>query len=96
MHCPLCDRHLDEQDADRHHLVPRQKGGAKGACVDLHRFCHTKIHSILTNSELARKYNTIEALKEHPDLATFIAWVKDKPSGFYMKNTMVNSRKKRR
>lgn len=87
---------MEPEDADRHHLIPRQKGGKKGPCVDIHRFCHTKIHSIFTNAELAKKYNTVEALRAHPDIAKFIEWVKEKPSSFYMKNSESGSRKRRR
>jgi hypothetical protein len=93
--CPLCDRVMDDADADSHHLIPRQKGGAKGPQVPIHRFCHTKIHSILKNNELAKSYNTIEALRAHPEIARFIEWVADKPSNFYMKNSETRDRRKR-
>lgn len=94
--CPLCDREMDEVDADRHHLIPKQKGGKKGPTVDIHRFCHTKIHSIFTNKELASKYNTIEKLREVPEIAEFIIWVAKKPSSFYMKNSESKKRKGKR
>jgi hypothetical protein len=87
---------MDEVDADRHHLIPRQKGGSKGPTVDLHRFCHTKIHSIFTNKELAKTYNTVEALQAHPEIAKFIEWVATKPSSFYMKNSETGGKKKSR
>jgi hypothetical protein len=94
--CPLCSREMDDADADRHHLIPRQKGGSKGPTVDLHRFCHTKIHSIFTNKELAKTYNTVEALQAHPEIAKFIEWVATKPSSFYMKNSETGGKKKSR
>lgn len=94
--CPLCNRIMDADDADRHHPIPVHKGGAKGPTVMIHRFCHTKIHSIFKNSELAKKYNTIEALQAHEEMARFITWVQDKPSSFYMKNAETKDRRKRR
>lgn len=95
MICPLCDRVMDEMDADEHHLVPRQHGGRKHPTVMLHRFCHTKIHSVLTNKELAKRFYTIEALRTHPEIATFIEWVRNKPSSFYMKNSLSNDRRRK-
>lgn len=94
--CPLCDRPMEAGDGDRHHLIPRHKGGDKGPTAIIHRFCHTKIHSVFTNSELARSYNTIEALRSHPEIERFITWVKDKPSSFYMKNDEAKGRRKKR
>ena len=39
----------------------------------------------LSEAELARSYCTIEALKTHPRLARFIAWVARRPPGFQSK-----------
>ena len=92
--CPLCDREMDEDDADKHHLVPKQKGGKKGDVTIIHVFCHTKIHSLFTNAELKKQFSTIEKLREHPEIMKFIAWVADKPSSFYMKNTQRKERRR--
>jgi hypothetical protein len=48
----------------------------------LHRICHRQIHALLTETELARDYNTVEALMAHPQIAEFVAWVRDKPPEF--------------
>lgn len=84
--CPLCDRMLEPEDSDRHHLIPKQKGGKKGPCVDIHLFCHRKIHSLFTNQELAKKLNTIEALRAEPEIEKFVEWVSGKPSSYNVKN----------
>jgi len=94
MICPLCERDMAEADCDEHHLIPKQKGGRKGPTVTIHRFCHTKIHSLFTNNELKKLYSTIEDLRAHPDMAKFIEWVQGKPSDFYMKNTMTKKRRR--
>jgi hypothetical protein len=89
-HCPLCDRELVKgASIDEHHLVPKAEGGRVKELV--HRICHRKIHATLSERELATAYSSWEALKAHPDLATFIQWVKKKPAVF-----MDNSRKTNR
>jgi hypothetical protein len=44
--------------------------------------CHKEIHAALTETELARGYNSVEALRSHPRLAAFIDWVSRRPHGF--------------
>ncbi|MYM55199.1 HNH endonuclease [Rhodobacteraceae bacterium GS-10] len=84
--CPLCDRPIpSDAKQSLHHLVPRLKGGRNGPTVLLHQICHNEIHATLSEAELARDYNTIAALKSHPRLARFIAWVAKRPPGFHSK-----------
>ena len=86
--CPLCGRAIPpEARSSLHHLTPKLKGGKGGPTVRLHNICHAEIHASLTESELARDYNTIEALKTHPRLARFIAWVAGKPPTFHSRTT---------
>lgn len=81
--CPLCDRPIPPGvPQSRHHLVPRLKGGKGGPTVLMHAICHAEIHAALTEAELAAGYATIEALRSHPRLAKFIAWVGKRPPGF--------------
>lgn len=89
--CPLCCRSIPKTQCDAHHLVPKSKGGRHTAF--LHRICHRQIHALLTETELARQYNTVEALLAHPDIATFVAWVKTKPDEF-MERTRKSQRLK--
>ena len=82
--CPLCERPLPRHARQSvHHLIPKLKGGAKGPTVRLHEICHRTIHKNLTETELARTYNTIEALRAQPDIAAFIAWVARKDPAFH-------------
>lgn len=60
--------------------MPKSKGGRRTEY--LHRVCHRQIHALLTESELARQYATIEALLQHPELQAFVVWVKSKPDDF--------------
>lgn len=81
--CPLCRRPIPpDVPQSLHHLVPRLKGGAKGPVVLLHHICHKEIHAALTETELARRYNTVEALLTHPRIAAFVGWVARRPPGF--------------
>lgn len=91
--CPLCGRGIPPAQRDAHHLVPKSKGGRQTAL--LHRVCHRQIHAVLTETELARQYATVEALREHPTLKVFVAWVKTKPDDFFV-HTAKSARVRRR
>ncbi len=81
--CPLCGRPVPpDVPQSLHHLVPRLRGGKGGAVVLLHHICHKEIHATLSESELARHYNTVEALRSHPRLARFAEWVAKRPPKF--------------
>jgi len=81
--CPICDRPVPPSQQDAHHLVPKSRGGRETRV--LHRICHRQIHALFTEAELARKYNTPEALRAHPQMRPFIDWVKGKQSDFYQR-----------
>lgn len=95
--CPLCDRPIPpEARQSLHHLVPVLRGGRRGPTALLHQICHNEIHAALTETELARNYATIEALRAHPRLATFRAWVAAKPPAFHSKTVGNHRRRGRR
>ncbi len=88
--CGLCHRTV--QRLTRHHLVPRTRHKNKRnkkmfdrqeihSTVGLCSPCHRHIHTILDNKDLEREYNTLEALKTHPDVGRFVEWVSRKPHG---------------
>ena len=84
--CPLYGRPIPpEAPQSLHHLIPKLKGGKGGPVVLLHHICHLEIHATLTEAELAAQYNSVEALRGHPRLAKFIAWVRKRPPGFHSK-----------
>lgn len=78
--CPLCERKIPPSQRDAHHLVPKSKGGRNTEY--LHRICHRQIHALLTETELARRFNSVDSLLAHPEIARFVAWVKTKPEDF--------------
>jgi 5-methylcytosine-specific restriction endonuclease McrA len=82
--CALCER---DRPLTFHHLIPkalhRRKRYARqytkeelARGVDLCRDCHDAVHRFLTEKQLGEAYHTLELLREHPDVARFVAWVR--------------------
>ena len=83
--CPICGRQMvDGPSVDRHHWVPKLKGGREMSPI--HRVCHKKIHALFSEAELARLYNTPEALRDHPEIARFVKWLAKKPPEFNIRH----------
>lgn len=79
--CPLCNRELGDINIDEHHLIPKTFKGKE--TIALHKICHRKIHATFTERELAKRYFTIEAIVQHPEIQKFVAWVQKKQLDFY-------------
>jgi len=103
--CPLCAREMvPGRSVNRHHLLPKLKGGKGAGAFDLHTICHSKIHSIWSEAELARIYRECEevpervwaAYLENEHMVTFVKWVSKKDPEYRNSNRMVNGHKKRR
>ena len=68
---------IEGPSVDRHHWVPKSKGGRE---IDsLHVVCHRMIHRVFDERELATAYADPEAVRAHPEIARFIAWVRKQP-----------------
>jgi hypothetical protein len=92
--CPLCNRPLPPGPvSDWHHLVPRSRGGTER--VRLHKICHQAIHAVLSEAELAREFSTIAALRAHPGLARFIAWVARRPPDYSDRSRWTRERRRK-
>ena len=95
--CELCLRELiPGPTVGTHHLIPKLKGGKKGPTVELHTCCHQKIHSVFTEAQLAKTYNTIEKLLENEDIQNFVAWVSKKDPEFCETSRETKGRKAKR
>jgi hypothetical protein len=78
--CFLCGRPLGKR-VEWHHPVPRSRGGRE--TVPVHPICHRAIHRALDNKALERDYSSPAALRAHPELARFIAWIDGKDPDFH-------------
>lgn len=93
--CPICQRPMIYgSSVDKHHFVPKSKGGK--ATEYVHRVCHTKIHSLYTEKELATTYNNAEALREQNEMKAFIKWIQSKPSEYYTKSKTSHRKRERK
>ena len=89
--CELCGR--EDIVLTRHHLIPQSRHNKartkryfsrdemKGDIAMLCRPCHSQVHALFSNHELANYYHTVERLQSHSELAKFIQWVKKRPVG---------------
>lgn len=95
--CPLCGRPIPpDAPQSLHHLIPKLKGGKGGPTILVHQICHNEVHAALTEADLARAFATPEALRAHPPLARFFAWVSSKPPTFHSRTTGNRRRRRRR
>jgi 5-methylcytosine-specific restriction endonuclease McrA len=90
--CEICLR--SGVPLTRHHLLPQSRHDKPGF---LRRFsrgegqeriamlcpaCHSCVHSVLTEKELERDFNTVDSLRSHPEIAHFARWLGNKPPGY--------------
>lgn len=92
--CELCARTVERRT--RHHLIPRSRHRKKRTrrnftreqmqCVALLcPACHRQIHKTFTEKELEQEFNSIQKLREHPDIGRFVRWIESKPHGVIRK-----------
>ncbi|RMB02645.1 HNH endonuclease signature motif containing protein [Eilatimonas milleporae] len=91
--CPLCGRPFGGR-VEQHHLIPRSKGGRE--TVPLHPICHRKIHSLFSETVLARQFNSIISLRAHPEIASFVKWLRGKPPDFHRRTAQPAAKRRRR
>lgn len=73
--CALCEREVG--GVTKHHLVPKSEGGK--ATVELCSACHKTLHSFFENRTLTKELHSIEALRQEPDIARYLTWVRKQP-----------------
>jgi hypothetical protein len=92
--CSICDRDMVAgPSADEHHWIPQSKGGKKGPKSLIHRMCHSKIHSLWSEKELAKTYNNAEIIKKAPEMQEFLVFIRTKRPDFYLRTKMHNRRR---
>ena len=87
--CALCGR---DRPLTFHHLVPKKVHSRRRVKrrfdreelqrgIHLCRPCHRAVHHFVPHLELAERYHTLDALREHPDIARFVAWASKQDRG---------------
>lgn len=83
--CEICGR---EKPLTFHHLIPRAKHGKrvirerferpdlKARGIWVCHLCHRQIHRFFDNRRLAEELNTVERLRETPEMLRYIAWAR--------------------
>jgi hypothetical protein len=77
--CALCGRSFPPRQLTKHHCLPREKGGTQEHVELICGQCHGMVHATYTNRTLAALYPTIEQLRQAPELAPFLRWVRKQP-----------------
>ena len=78
--CALCQRQVPAHLITQHHLKPKEKGGTAEHKTPMCRPCHKQLHAMFSNNDLAKLYDTLEALRRAPVLQPFLKWIrKQKP-----------------
>jgi len=94
-YCPICKRDMiPGESLDEHHLVPKAFKGKE--TITLHKICHRKLHSVLTEREMQHHYHTVERLLEHEEIQKFVKWVSKKEPEYYSGSKETTTRKKKR
>ena len=70
--CPICKRDTPEEFLERHHLVPKAKGGKQTviAC----RNCGDMLHKLFSNNELRDKLNSLEDILANEFVRKWAIW----------------------
>ena len=74
--CELCYRRVPARLITQHHLTPKQKGGKAHDRTPLCKPCHKQIHATFGNTDLARVYDSLDALRRAPLLQSFLKWIR--------------------
>jgi hypothetical protein len=84
--CSLCGRPFAPRQLTKHHCLPREKGGTPEHVELLCPQCHGMVHATFTNATLAALYPTIDRLRQAPELAGYLRWVRKQPPTRRKKN----------
>ncbi len=91
--CELCRRRVGRDALEKHHLIPRTRHSNRRNKRTFSRRdvrtrllwvcnpCHKTIHAVLSEKDLEREYNTLEALRQVPEIERFVGWIRTQPPG---------------
>lgn len=75
--CELCNRNVSI--ITKHHLIPLEKGGKSFDIIYICPTCHTAIHALFTNRELASRYNSLERLLRDEKIIKYLKFIEKIP-----------------
>ena len=78
--CGLCGRGVARGGLTKHHCVPKSRGGTGDHVELICSQCHGMVHATFTNRTLEALYPTLAQLRQAPELAAFIRWVRKQPA----------------
>ena len=89
--CPICKRITPDYCIEKHHKIPKSKGGkeTENVCCN----CGDMVHKLISLKEMETTYNTIEAILSHPGIKEWVKWISKKPNDF---SVCMRSKKRRR
>ncbi|HTK78025.1 MAG TPA: HNH endonuclease signature motif containing protein [Gemmataceae bacterium] len=93
--CGLCGRSVPNRLITLHHLKPKQKGGKAEDRTPLCRPCHKQLHATYSNTDLARVYPTLDALRKAPELQPFLKWIRKQKADRNFRTIMSNDHPRR-
>ena len=75
-YCTICGRETPEEYQEKHHLVPKAKGGKETiiVCID----CGNQLHKLFTNKELKSIYNTVTKILANEKVKKWVEWLRTK------------------
>lgn len=73
INCALCNRPTPKKYAEKHHVIPKSKGGKDYEMVCAP--CGDQVHLLFTNKELKTSFNTIEKLKSDERVQKWIKFI---------------------
>lgn len=76
MQCQICGRLPPEKHQEKHHLVPKSRGGKE--TIDVCAACGDQIHVLFTIKQLEKEYNTLDKLLNNSKIQTWIKWIRKK------------------
>ena len=59
----------------------------------MHQICHSAIHARFSEAEIARRLADVDSLRDDPEIARFVAWVRTKPDDFHAATRLTRDRR---
>lgn len=79
-----------------HHLTPKQKGGKAEDRTPVCRPCHKQVHAVFGNTDLAKSYANVAALRQAPLLQPFLKWIRKQKPDRNFRTVMANDHPQKR